>query len=65
MLIRFMARGNDWGKLAIVFGALVLGVVLLKAIFDKDEKVYRCPVCNLTLKKGETPCPRCKTHIKW
>lgn len=46
-------------------GAVILGVVLLKAIFDSDTKIYRCPYCNLVIAKNTTICPRCRQRISW
>ena len=46
-------------------GAVILGVVLLKAIFDSDTKIYRCPYCNLVIRRNMTPCPRCRRPISW
>lgn len=46
-------------------GAIILGGLLLKAIFDSDTTVHRCPYCNLVLQKGKTPCPRCKNVVVW
>lgn len=50
--------------LAVLGGLILLGIVL-KAIFDPNENAYRCPTCNLVLKKNQTPCPRCHTVIDW
>ncbi|WOV92388.1 MAG: hypothetical protein R1F52_04505 [Candidatus Nitrosoabyssus spongiisocia] len=46
-------------------GALILGAVLLKAIFDPGTEIYRCPYCNLVIKKYTSACPRCKRMIGW
>ena len=46
-------------------GAIVLGYFLLKAIFDSDANVYRCPNCNLVVRQGATKCSRCKTPFEW
>ncbi len=44
-------------------GAIILGIVLLKAIFDPDTKIYRCPYCNLVITRNKQVCPRCKHSI--
>lgn len=46
-------------------GAVILGVALLKAIFDSDAKIYRCPYCNLVIAKNTIICPRCRRQISW
>ena len=53
------------GKIAIISGAAVLGGLLLKAIFDRNTYIHRCPTCNLVVKKGSPQCPRCKTFLDW
>jgi len=45
--------------------AIILGLVILKSIFDPDTKIYRCPYCNLVLQKGKTKCPRCRNQVGW
>jgi len=49
----------------VAFGALLLGLLLLKALFDPDTTVYRCPYCNLVIAKHTTPCPRCGNQVGW
>lgn len=56
--------GKDDGA-AIVIGVIALGAILLAALAGKKEEVPRCPVCNLVLFKGQTPCPRCHTNLRW
>jgi len=51
----------SWGGIA----AILLGLLLLKAIFDPDTKIYRCPNCNLTLQKNTRFCRRCNQEISW
>ena len=46
-------------------GALILGGLLLKAIIDSDTNIYRCPHCNLVLRKNTLVCPRCKNSVGW
>lgn len=46
-------------------GAIILGVLLLKAIFDPNTKVYKCPTCSLVIAKGTLVCPRCRTQLRW
>ena len=48
-----------------VAGAILLGAVLLKAIVDSDAKIYRCPYCNLVIRKNAHVCPRCGQQISW
>ena len=60
---------EDWwdelGKLAIVSGAAILGGLLLKALFDRNTHIHRCPTCNLVVMKGKHRCPRCGTFLDW
>lgn len=56
---------EDLGKLAIVSGAAILGGLLLKALFDKNTYIHRCPTCNLVIRKGVHSCPRCGTFLNW
>ena len=56
---------EELGKLAIVSGAAILGGLLLKALFDKNTYVHRCPTCNLVIRKGIHRCPRCGTFLNW
>ena len=51
--------------LAIVSGAAILGGLLLKAIFDRNTFIHRCPTCNLVVKKNSIRCPRCGTFFDW
>lgn len=53
------------GKIAIIYGAAILGGLLLKAIFDRNTYTHRCPTCNLVVKKGSQHCPRCGTYLDW
>ena len=46
-------------------GAVILGIALLKAIVDSDTKIYRCPYCNLVVKRNMRVCPRCRNQISW
>jgi lipopolysaccharide biosynthesis regulator YciM len=50
---------------AIAIGAVILGALLAKAIFDRNAHGYRCPRCNLTIRKYTNPCPRCHTELNW
>ncbi len=43
----------------------ILGILLLKAIFDPDTEIYRCPYCSLVVKKDTSKCPRCHNQISW
>lgn len=45
--------------------ALILGAVILKSAYDSNSKIYRCPYCNLVIKKGTISCPRCKREMGW
>lgn len=49
----------------LVVAAVVLGVGLLKAVFDPDEKIYRCPTCNIVIRKNIKICPNCRTQLEW
>jgi rubrerythrin len=53
------------GEIAIISGAAILGGLLLKAIFDRDTNIHRCPKCNLVIMKGTPRCPRCGTLLDW
>lgn len=56
-----MGKNDGW----IALGAILLGALFLKAIFDPNTKVYRCPSCNLTISKNTKVCPRCQTQLSW
>ncbi len=49
----------------VAIGAIFLGLLLLKAIFDPTTQIYKCPNCNLTITKNTSTCPRCKQGISW
>jgi len=49
----------------IVIGGIILGLLLLKAIFDRNTRGYRCPGCNLVIGKYTNLCPRCGTVLDW
>jgi len=51
----------SWAGIA----AIILGALLLKAIFDPNTNINRCPYCNLVLRNNQTPCPRCKKQVDW
>jgi len=51
----------SWTGLA----ALVLGLLLLKAIFDPETEIYKCPNCNLTITQNTKKCRRCGQGISW
>jgi len=55
------ARNNG----AIVLGAFILGLLLLKSIVNHNTQGYRCPVCNLFVQKNTQICPRCRTTLDW
>jgi len=46
-------------------GALILGLLLLKAIFDPNTNIYKCPVCGLVIQRNTPACPRCRTQLAW
>ena len=48
-----MGKTDAW----IALGAIILGALFLKAIFDPNTKIYRCPNCNLTISKNTPMCP--------
>ena len=48
-----------------VAGAVMLGIAIAKALIDSKNKIYRCPYCNLVLKKNVARCPRCGQPIAW
>jgi len=50
---------------AIAIAAVILGALLLKAIFDRNAHGYRCPRCNLIIRRYANPCPRCRTELDW
>ena len=46
-------------------GALILGILLLRAIFDPNTNIYKCPTCGLVIARYTRICPRCRTQIVW
>lgn len=56
-----MGKDDFW----VGLGALILGGLLLKAIFDPNTKIYRCPTCNLVIQHNTPVCPRCRTPLVW
>jgi len=55
-------RFND---VAIFIGVLLLGALIVKALFDPHTQGYKCPKCSLVLRKGMHSCPRCHTQLDW
>ena len=53
------------GEIAIISGAVILGGLLLKALFDRNTYIHRCPTCNLVIRKGSPHCQRCGTLLDW
>lgn len=51
--------------LTIFIGAMTLGLLHIKLIFNHDTKIYRCPTCNLVIWKDTNVCPRCDTKLEW
>ena len=51
----------NWTGLAVLF----LSLLLLKAIFDPETEIYKCPNCNLTISQNNSKCPRCNQGISW
>lgn len=52
-------------KAPIVIGGIILGLLLLKAILDRNTTGYRCPRCSLVIRRNTNPCPRCGTGLDW
>jgi len=52
-------------KIAILSGVFVLGCTLLKALFFRNTFIYRCPECNLVIRKNAFMCGRCDTLFDW
>jgi len=46
-------------------GAVILGALLTKSIFDRNTQIHRCPICNLVIRQNTNPCPRCHTKLDW
>lgn len=59
------AEAKVLGAAAIAIGVGVLAWSLLKALFNPDVEVYRCPECNLVIRKYTDPCIRCGTELDW
>lgn len=53
------------GEIAIISGAVILGGLIIKSLFDKKTNIHRCPTCNLVIMKGNPRCPRCGTRLDW
>ena len=49
----------------IFYGMTVLAWNLLKSLFRRDTLIYRCPECNLVIRKYDEKCFRCKEIIDW
>ena len=58
-----MAKRKD-NPFAIILGALTLGGVCLKALFNRNTMIYRCPECDLVLRANSSVCPRCHTELE-
>ncbi|MEM2905012.1 MAG: zinc-ribbon domain-containing protein [Candidatus Bathyarchaeia archaeon] len=58
--------GKDFDAL-IAFILLMIGAaVVLKIIDDASKSAkYVCPNCGTELVKGTTPCPSCRTPLRW
>ena len=52
-------------KLAILHGAMRLGWLLIKSLFIRSTLIYRCPECNLVVRKATSTCVRCDTVLDW
>ena len=62
---RTMKRQRQDNDAAIVVGAVILGLLLLKSIVNRQSRGYRCPECGLVIRKNASPCPRCHTVLDW
>ena len=60
-----MSAGRQDNNAAIVLGAVILGLLLLKSIFNRNAQGYRCPICDLVIAKNTGFCPRCHTQLDW
>ena len=60
-----MSEQQERNNGAIIIGALILGLLLLKSIADRQTQVYRCPICSLVIRKNTEACPRCYTVLSW
>lgn len=60
-----MVNDHTIKNIAIIGGAAIFGAILFKALFDRGTKIYRCPVCNLVVRKNTPVCPRCGSHLRW
>lgn len=52
-------------RFAILKGAMVLGITLMRSLFDRKILIYRCPDCNLVVRLGTKYCSRCGVVFDW
>lgn len=52
-------------QLAIFRGAFILAITLFKSLVYRSTLIYRCPTCNLCLKRFDKICLRCDTELDW
>lgn len=49
------------------FIILLLGAAVVIKIIDDATKAtrYECPNCGAIVNKGVSPCPKCRTPLRW
>lgn len=51
--------------IVIFIGMMILGLLHIKLLFNRNTTIYRCPTCNLVIWKDTNACPRCETNLEW
>jgi rubrerythrin len=51
----------------LAFIIVLIGAAAVITIIDQatNKTKYECPNCHAILSRGMSPCPNCKTPIRW